>query len=53
MIYRANPRNQEQLSILGYGCLRFSRKGTGIDQAKAEQEMKIALAHGVNYFDTA
>lgn len=53
MIYRTNPGNQEQLSILGYGCLRFSRKGTGIDQAKAEQEMKIALAHGVNYFDTA
>lgn len=53
MIYRTNPRNQEQLSILGYGCLRFSRKGASIDQAKAEQEMKIAIEHGVNYFDTA
>lgn len=53
MIYRTNPRNQEQLSILGYGCLRFSRKGTSIDQEKAEQEMQIAIEHGVNYFDTA
>lgn len=53
MIYRTNPRNQEQLSILGYGCLRFSRKGTSIDQEKAEQEMRIAIEHGVNYFDTA
>lgn len=53
MIYRTNPGNQEQLSILGYGCLRFSRRGAGIDQAKAEQEMKIAIEHGVNYFDTA
>ena len=53
MIYRTNPRTQEQLSILGYGCLRFSRKGTSIDQEKAEQEMRIAIEHGVNYFDTA
>ncbi len=53
MIYRTNPRNQEQLSILGYGCLRFSRKGTSIDQEKAEQEMRIAIEDGVNYFDTA
>lgn len=53
MLYRANPKNQKQLSILGYGCLRYSKKGTGIDQAKAEEEMRIAIEHGVNYFDTA
>ena len=53
MLYRTNPRNQEQLSILGYGCLRFSRKGGGIDQTKAEEELRIAVEHGVNYFDTA
>ncbi len=53
MLYRTNPRNQQQLSILGYGCLRYSRKGAGIDQAKAEEEMRIAIEHGVNYFDTA
>ena len=53
MLYRTNARNQQQLSILGYGCLRYSRKGTSIDQAKAEQEMRIAIEHGVNYFDTA
>lgn len=53
MLYRTNPKNQDQLSILGYGCLRYSKKGTGIDQAKAEEEMRIAIEHGVNYFDTA
>lgn len=53
MLYRTNPKNQMQLSILGYGCLRFSKKGTGIDQAKAEEEMRIAVENGVNYFDTA
>ncbi|MEG1947302.1 MAG: aldo/keto reductase [Lachnospiraceae bacterium] len=53
MLYRTNPKNQEKLSILGYGCLRFSKKGTGIDQEKAEEEMRIAVENGVNYFDTA
>ncbi len=53
MLYRTNPVNQKPLSILGYGCLRFSRKGTAIDQAKAEKEMQIAIERGVNYFDTA
>ncbi len=53
MLYRENPRNHQYLSALGYGCLRFSKKGSGIDQKKAEEEMKLALDRGVNYFDTA
>ena len=53
MRYRTNPKNQQQLSILGYGCLRFTKKGGAIDQEKAEREMLFALEHGVNYFDTA
>lgn len=53
MLYRKNPANQDKLSILGYGCLRFPKKGTAIDQAKAEEQMRIAIEHGVNYFDTA
>ncbi|MCI8299251.1 MAG: aldo/keto reductase [Lachnospiraceae bacterium] len=53
MLYRTNPKNQKELSILGYGCLRYTKKGTGIDQSKAEEEMRIAIEHGVNYFDTA
>lgn len=53
MLYRTNPRNQKKLSILGYGCLRFSKRGPVIDQAKAEKEMRIAIENGVNYFDTA
>ncbi len=53
MQYRKNPRNQQELSILGYGCLRFSKKGTAIDQNKAEEEMSLAIEKGVNYFDTA
>ncbi len=53
MQYRTNPRNGQPLSALGFGCMRFTRKGGGIDQAKANREMALALERGVNYFDTA
>ncbi len=53
MNYRKNPKNKEMLSILGYGCMRFTKKGAAIDQQKAEIEMKSAIDGGVNYFDTA
>ena len=41
------------LSVLGYGCMRFSRKGAGIDIDKTEKEILEAYWAGVNYFDTA
>ncbi len=53
MQYRMNQKNGQQLSVLGYGCLRYSKKGTAIDQRKAETEMAMAIEQGVNYFDTA
>ena len=53
MQYRLNPRNGDRLSVLGYGCMRFTRKNGAIDQAKAEEEMAYALSLGINYFDTA
>ena len=46
-------RNGKDLSILGYGCMRFTRKGGGIDMDKAEQELLAAYRAGVNYYDTA
>ena len=52
MIYR-NDKHGEPLSILGYGCMRFSRKGTGVDIEKTERELIAAYRAGVNYFDTA
>ena len=52
MQYRKD-RYGEELSVLGYGCMRFSKKGTGIDIDKAEREMLEAFSEGVNYFDTA
>ena len=43
----------ESLSVLGYGCMRFSRKGAGIDIDKTEKEILEAYRAGVNYYDTA
>ncbi len=53
MQYRTNPRNGDALSALGFGCMRFTRRGGSIDQEKANREMLLALENGVNYFDTA
>ncbi|MCM1148597.1 MAG: aldo/keto reductase [Butyricicoccus sp.] len=52
MKYRPD-RYGKQLSQLGYGCMRFTRKGGGIDYEKAEREVLLAIENGVNYFDTA
>ena len=52
MQYRSD-RNGQPLSILGYGCMRFTRKGAGLDVEKAEKELMTAYRAGVNYFDTA
>ena len=52
MNYR-NDRYGNPISILGYGCMRFERKGPGIDFEKAEREILRAIELGINYFDTA
>ena len=53
MQYRIDPKSGNKLSVLGFGCMRFTKKGMAIDQAKAEAEMRCAVEKGVNYFDTA
>ena len=52
MQYR-NDKYGNKLSVLGFGCMRFTRKGNGIDTDKAEKELMAAYEAGVNYFDTA
>ena len=52
MKYRPD-RYGNPISQLGYGCMRFTRKGSGIDYEKAEKEVLLAIEKGVNYFDTA
>ena len=52
MKYRTDKYSQP-ISILGYGCMRFTRKGGSIDIDKAEKEVLLAIEFGVNYLDTA
>ena len=52
MLYRPD-RYGNPISQLGFGCMRFTRSGGGIDYAKAEREILAAVEAGVNYFDTA
>ena len=52
MLYRKD-KNGNDISQLGYGCMRFTRKGAGIDLEKAEKELMEAFRAGVNYYDTA
>lgn len=52
MNYRKDKYGND-ISILGYGCMRFSRTAGKIDMEKAEKEILTAFHHGVNYYDTA
>ena len=52
MQYRED-KHGNKLSILGYGCMRFTSHGGKIDVKKAEKEIMEAYQSGVNYFDTA
>jgi len=59
MSYRTNPKTGEKVSVLGYGCMRWPMKpvddgnGEVIDQEAVNELIDYALAHGINYFDTA
>lgn len=52
MNYRKGA-GEDKLSIIGFGCMRFPKKGGSIDLNEAEREILYAIEHGVNYLDTA
>ena len=52
MNYRKDKYGNE-LSTLGFGCMRFQTKMGKIDYVEAEKEVMYAIENGVNYFDTA
>lgn len=59
MTYRNFPPSKDQVSILGYGCMRWptlpapEKGGNVIDQEEVNRLIDYAIEHGVNYFDTA
>ena len=52
MLYRKD-RYGNDLSALGFGCMRFTTINGKIDMEKAEKEILRSIDLGVNYFDTA
>ncbi|MBR5406074.1 MAG: aldo/keto reductase [Lachnospiraceae bacterium] len=48
-----NFRTDDNLSILGFGCMRFPKKGNSFDFEEIERELLYAIDNGINYFDMA
>ena len=53
MQYRINPKNNDKISSLSHGCMRFPKSGSKIDQEKTTALVKLSIESGINYFDTA
>ena len=53
MLYRRMPRVKEELSVLGFGCMRLPVQDGRIDETKAQGMMETAVENGINYVDTA
>lgn len=59
MTYRINPHSGDRVSLLGYGCMRWPVRqkpdgsGEEVDQDTVNELVDYAIAHGVNFFDTA
>jgi len=53
MLYRKVPKTGDELSILGYGCMRLPLKRGLIDEKRATRQLRGAIDRGVNYVDTA
>ncbi len=53
MLTRKNLKNKDELSILGFGCMRFPMKGSSIDEPRTIAMIRDSIEKGVNYFDTA
>lgn len=58
MELRENNGNGDKVSLLGYGCMRFTmtKDADGndiVDQENVNRLVDYALEHGVNYYDTS
>jgi len=53
VLKRIMPGTGDEISILGFGCMRFKRSLGSIDMEKAERLIRLAIDAGINYFDTA
>lgn len=51
---RRNPKNGDDISLLGFGCMRFPTLSNGaINEELTQMMIDYAYEHGINYYDTA
>lgn len=53
MLYRRVPRTGDELSVLGFGCMRLPEKKGHVHTERATGLLRRAIDRGVNYVDTA
>ena len=53
MLTRKMPKTNDQLSILGFGCMRLPGRQTNPDEKASIDLIRHAVDNGVNYLDTA
>lgn len=54
MQYRKLGRSKDEISALGFGCMRFPLNEAGkIDRKRTRQMLRSAIDQGLNYIDTA
>jgi predicted aldo/keto reductase-like oxidoreductase len=53
MQYRRMDSTGDDLSVLGFGCMRLPQKAGRIDEPRARRQLHRAIDLGVNYVDTA
>ena len=53
MLTRTNVKNGDELSILGFGCMRFPTKNGSVDEDRSIAMIRDSIHKGINYFDTA
>lgn len=53
MLYRTVKKTGDELSILGFGCMRLAQKRGRIDEKRATRQIRSAIDQGLNYVDTA
>ncbi len=53
MEYRPYGRTGLELSVLGFGCMRFPEVDEKVDEEQTIEMLRYGIDHGINYIDTA
>ncbi len=53
MLYRTMKKTGDQLSVLGFGCMRLPDGTNRLDEQRSAKLIHSAIERGVNYIDTA